>query len=243
MSLAALKNVSLFFSGSSRPLIQHLSYQIEKGDFIILLGSNGSGKSSFLKLLSRQYHASAGEIDFFKRAISTYSVKEFSQLVGVLTQNSADSLFASLTLYENYLLVQKKSFHFHPAENKNQLANYLLNFNINLSKKLDLTVDQLSGGERQAFALSLRLLHPPALLLLDEHTSALDPKTSDQIMQLTQKMIHQYHITCILTTHDLDIALKYGNRIILLHNGEIHKTIDAEEKKLLTKNELINYYF
>jgi putative ABC transport system ATP-binding protein len=238
-----INNVMLSFNGLTRPILYQLSCQIEKGDFIILLGSNGSGKSTLLKLLSRQYQTNSGYINLLNKPIHEYTAKTFARLVSILTQNSSDSLFTSLTLYENYLLIKNQFTLVRDDIEKQKLSDYLFNFNINLGKKINLTVDQLSGGERQAFALALRLFHPPLLLLLDEHTSALDPKTSEQIMQLTQKMIHQHHITCILTTHDLDIALNYGNRLILLHNGRIHKTINAQEKMFLTKNELIGYYY
>ncbi len=86
-------------------------------------------------------------------------------------------------------------------------------------------------------------MHPPNLLLLDEHTSALDPKTSEQIMQLTQKMIALHGITCILTTHDLDIALRYGNRILILNDGKMLRTFDREEKSGLSKEMLLNHYY
>jgi putative ABC transport system ATP-binding protein len=232
MRFLTLNKVTLQFSTAHRPALNQINYEIQQGDFVILLGSNGSGKSTLLKLLHQHYQPNSGEIHF-------HAKNRVPRRIAVLTQNCSDSLFTSLSLYENYLLVkQSTSFTQHGAE-REFLAQYLLDFNPNLAHKCDVLVDQLSGGEKQAFALALCLLHPPALLLLDEHTSALDPRTSEQIMQLTQRMIIQHKITCILTTHDLEIALKYGNRILMLREGEVHKEIDSSEKLALSKDLLV----
>lgn len=117
-----------------------------------------------------------------------------------------------------------------------------MDYNPNLASKLDATIDTLSGGEKQVLALALCLLQPPKLLLLDEHTSALDPKTSQQIMALTYAMVKKNNITCMMTTHDLDIAMKFGNRILVLRDGNVHKTFDENEKILITKEKLMAIY-
>lgn len=245
MTLLHLEKVSLQYPGAVKPVLNQIDYQIQAGDFVILLGSNGSGKSTLLKLLHRHHQPDSGKILFLGKPIAHYQPQEFSRKVAVLTQNCADSLFSSLTVYENYLLVQQQggfSLTHHHKE-RQFLQEYLADYNPNLSKKLDSTIHELSGGEKQAFTLALCLLHPPSLLLLDEHTSALDPKTSEQIMQLTQKKMKEHNITCILTTHDLDIALRYGNRILMLHEGSIRKTFDTSEKRQLTKNVLVDSYY
>jgi putative tryptophan/tyrosine transport system ATP-binding protein len=245
MTLLHLDNVILKLAGHSKPILNQINYQVHQDDFIVLLGSNGSGKSSLLKLLYREHQPDSGFIHFLGKPISYHDAKKFSQHVAVLTQHCSDSLFMSLTIYENYLLIKQQSFlsvtrH---QDERHFLREYLCDFNVNLADKVDLTIYQLSGGEKQALALALCLLNPPTLLLLDEHTSALDPKTSEQIMQLTQKMISLHRITCILTTHDLDIALRYGNRILMLNQGEIKITFDKEEKCLLSKEILVGHYY
>ncbi len=245
MTLLHLDNVTLNLVGHAKPVLKQINYHVQQYDFIVLLGSNGSGKSSLLKLLYRQHHPNSGCIQFLGEPITYHDAKKFSRHVAVLTQHCSDSLFMSLTIYENYLLIKQQSFlsitrH---QDERSFLREYLADFNVNLADKLDLTIHQLSGGEKQALALALCLLNPPTLLLLDEHTSALDPKTSEQIMQLTQKMISLHRITCILTTHDLDIALQYGNRILMLNQGEIQITFDKEEKCLLSKEILVNHYY
>lgn len=244
MTIVNLNKVTLAFNGANKRALTNINYQIKKGDFVILLGSNGSGKSSLLKLLYRHYQPNDGEIKFLGKAIKHFSANDLNAAVSILTQNCDQAFFSSLTLYENYLLA-KASKHFlltsHHKE-RAALKKLLHDYNPNLLDKLDCTIDQFSGGERQALALAFCMLQTPSLLLLDEHTSALDPNTSQQIMSLTQKMVSQHHITCVLTTHDLDIALTYGNRILILREGEVYKTIDDADKQNLDKDTLIRMY-
>lgn len=248
MNILTCNHVSFHFNNESKLILQDINYQIKAEDFIILLGSNGSGKSTLLKLFQQHYQPKSGEIYFLEKNLTGLTDKKHAvkranaqnqvvhQHIAMLTQNYADSLFTSLTVYENFLIRKTKL-------NKQDLANYLAEFNVNLSYKLGSTAAQLSGGEKQALALALCLFDPPKLLLLDEHTSALDPKTSAQIMQLTHEMIVRRNITCVLTTHDLEIALKYGNRVLMLRNGSIYKNLDEHEKKLLTKESLGSMYY
>jgi putative tryptophan/tyrosine transport system ATP-binding protein len=246
MSILHLEHITLRYPNTTQPVLNDLSYTVKRNDFVILLGSNGSGKSSLLKLIHRHHQPTSGEITFLDKPVQYYSADAFSKKVAVLSQNTSDSLFTALTVYENYLLVKQHQSFFaflHHTTERKQLQDYLYTFNPNLSDKLDAPVFQLSGGEKQALALALCLLHPPKLLLLDEHTSALDPKTSEQIMALTQRMISEHHITCILTTHDLDIALRYGNRVLVLHEGKIRKVFEEQDRQNLTKEMLISSYY
>jgi putative ABC transport system ATP-binding protein len=237
MTILKLDHVSLSLPHANHIILNNINYDVRHHDFIILLGGNGSGKSSLLKLIYRDYQASAGHLYLLDKLINTYPEFDFSCRVAVLTQNANDSLFTSLTVYENYLLTKhqhKQTFPSSQAE-REYVKHYLADFNPNLATKLDNLTSQLSGGEKQALALGLCLLKKPNILLLDEHTSALDPKTSKQIMALTHKMITEHRITCILTTHDLQIAMDYGNRILVLREGEIYKPFESKDKTLITK--------
>ncbi len=238
MTMLEMKNITLNYANRENPILKEINYTINQGDFVILLGSNGSGKSSLLKILYRQYQADIGTVTLLQQPLQKFKAKEFSSKVAVLTQDFSESLFTSLTVYENFLLMAEIN-----KQYREFFQRYIRDFNPNLADKLDCTMDQLSGGEKQALALALRLLQPPALLLLDEHTSALDPKTSEQIMQLTQAMAKKHNITCVLTTHNLDIALRYGNKIVMLREGEIFKEYNCAEKALLSKEELAANYF
>lgn len=242
-ALLSIENVSLKLSGIEKPILSHINYQIHQGDFIIILGSNGSGKSSLLKLLDRRYQSTSGNILLHNKPLAALSSKEFSHKIITLTQNTHDSLFSSLTVFENYLLVkqrhQSRFFSFRHKKDRDYFAGYLQDFNPNLPHKLDQIVDKLSGGEKQALALALSVLYPPEILLLDEHTSALDPKSAHNLMAITQRVVKKHQITCLLTTHDLDIAMQFGNRILALRQGEIFQKIDLDKKIHLTQQDLL----
>jgi putative ABC transport system ATP-binding protein len=153
-----------------------------------------------------------------------------------LSQNSHESLFPNLTLKENFLLTQARA---HEKKSLVQFCKHLEKFNLNLVSKLDTLVMKLSGGEKQALMLALAVLHPPKILLLDEHTSALDPNTAQQLMKVTGEIVAEYGITCVLTTHDLGVALGFGERIVSLRQGKILRLVEKEEKHRLQKEELL----
>lgn len=238
-----IDNVSLIIPGLDKPILSHIHYEVAKGDFIIILGSNGSGKSSLLKLLDRRYKPTAGNILLDDVFIEKVPVKSFHRKVITLTQDYHESLFSTLTVFENCLLAKQRQktelFSLPKKEEKHFFMDYLQEFNPNLPQKMDQIVDNLSGGEKQALALALSVLTPPEILLLDEHTSALDPKSAGTLMALTQRVIEKHHITCLLTTHDLDIALQYGNKILSLRHGEVYQTIDETKKKALNQQDLL----
>ncbi|HSW68797.1 MAG TPA: ATP-binding cassette domain-containing protein [Gammaproteobacteria bacterium] len=241
--MITLENISFKIPEHDNMILHHMDYHISPHDFVIVLGSNGSGKSSLLKLLDRRYHLSSGKIFINQKPMLSYSNNEFSKTVVTLTQNCNESLFTSLTLFENYLLVKQKYekglFSLASKKEKIFFGEYLQGFNRKLSDKMDVQVEKLSGGEKQALALALAVLYPPKILLLDEHTSALDPNSAQQIMELTKEVVRKNQITCLLTTHDLNIASEYGNRILALKNGKIHQKIEMAEKEKLTTQEML----
>lgn len=239
-----LQNVCLSFPGLANPVLHNISYTINAGDCTILLGSNGSGKSSLLKVIDRRYQATEGKVIIAGKENHNYAHRAFCQRVVTLTQNCLDSLFAPLTAIENCVLAQQRYVtslfklgirH----DERDFFAGYLERFNTNLPNKLTVSVSALSGGEQQALALALSVLHKPQILLLDEHTSALDPQTAARLIDITAKVMREHQITCLLSTHNLEIALNYGTRILALHNGKVLQKIECEEKQNITKKELL----
>lgn len=219
-------NISLNLPGVGHPILENVTYQINEGDFVILLGSNGSGKSSLLKVIDGRYKKSSGKITLHHQA--------GKKGVTTVTQSSADALFMPLTVYENFLLIADGK------GTREQCQTYLQTFNPKLASKLDDLASRLSGGERQALVLALATYQPCDLLLLDEHTAALDPVTSERLMKLTANIITEKKLTCVMTTHDLDDALKFGNRILSLRHGRVHATIDEHEKNSMTVEKLLS---
>ena len=235
-NLITLKNAT-FSINRDRKIINHIPTTVFPGDFIVILGGNGSGKSTLLKLLNRTYSLTSGNIDFKNKPIESYSHKELKKEIVTITQFISDSIFVDLTIEENALLIDEEK------ANLSELPDYLSQFNPQLSKALKTRVKNLSGGEQQILAFALYLRHQPNLLLLDEHTSALDPKKSDHVMAITDRFIREKKITCLMTTHQLDYAVKYGNRLMAIREGELVFEADAEKKAMLTMQDCLQYCY
>ena len=242
--LIEFKNVN-FKINSEKHIIRNFSAIINPGDFVVLLGGNGSGKSTLLKLLNRTYHHTSGEIILNKNNIESYDEKTLRKSLITLTQFTTDSIFTDLTIEENALLIESALHHnFHDKKKfLSELPNYLLSFHPTLSKALKTRMKNLSGGEQQIAAFALYLRHQPDVLLLDEHTSSLDPKKANYVMEFTQKCIQKKNITCLMTTHQLDYALKYGNRLMAIRDGELIFDANTEKKMRLTMADLLAYCY
>jgi len=166
-------------------------------------------------------------------SIEKYSQKKLAKTIITLTQNPLDSLFPKLTVKENCLLACYRAENSHTS-----FEDHFAQFNPKLVSHLNTLSGNLSGGEQQALVLALACLAKPKILLLDEHTSALDPHTAENLMRLTQEKIKAQGMTCIMSTHQLEHALKYGDRLIALQNGRILKTYNKTEKASLSLEQI-----
>lgn len=193
-------------------ILNQINAEIMPGEFVVLVGSNGSGKSSLIKLINQQYRLREGEIRLNDEKIRKFSHKKLAENIITLTQFVRDSLFVDLSVFENAKLIT-------PFKSIDDLKKYLSAFNPNLAEAVKKPVSELSGGEQQQLAFALYMTKQPKLLLLDEHTSALDPAASEKIMQMTHDYLRRHKITCIMTTHNLDFAQRFGDRLIAMKNG------------------------
>lgn len=231
-----IKNITYQPNGCNKAILKDISLQINKGDFCLLLGHNGSGKSTLLKLLALELNQNAMTGDIIlcgKSIIHQTSKPKYS--IRLLHQNPDDNLFGDLTVLENYYLYQS-------ALNGGLADDFcarLSLFHPQLPDRLHTRSSLLSGGEKQALALCLNLLTPPDLLLLDEHTSALDPHSAKRLMDFTKALISKNSLTCIATTHDLNIASVYGSRLIALANGQVRFEAENPDTMRLTPQEII----
>lgn len=241
--LMNIQNVSLRFNGVSRLILDEINYTLFKGESVVILGGNGSGKSSLIRLINQSHPLSQGSIEFNQKPLTQWKASEFSRLVTTLAQNTAQSLFYDLTVLENCMLwetrFKSKKLGFCVGEERKYYKDYLRQFHEHLGLSLDTRVQCLSGGEKQALLLALCLQKPPLLLLLDEHTSALDPHQARHIMSCTHEMTKKLGITTIMTTHHLDHALEFGDRLIAIKEGKVIFKSDYEEKKQLTREHLL----
>lgn len=240
-NILQIKDLTYLSPNGENKILNKINYEVNEQDFIILLGSNGSGKSTFLKLIDGRLAAPKNAIFLHGKDILSFSAKELSQKIKILTQDCNDSLFPSLTLFENFILICGKKYR-SEKQNREFLQEYLTKFNPKLASKLNEIVVGFSGGEKQTLALAFTIFHPPEILLLDEHTSALDPKTADLNMQLTQEIVKNNKITCLLTTHNLNIAERYGNRILAISHGDVIQKIESKEKALWTHEKLVTLF-
>ena len=242
-----LKNINkVYNSGTDNELclFKNFNLNIKKHDFVSVIGSNGSGKTSLLNIICGSTEIDNGQINVGGRDITTY--KDFIRYrkIGRVYQNPAMGTCPDMTILENMSLADNKgkSFNLGRGTNKTRTSYYresLERLNLNLEDKLDIRVGELSGGQRQAMALVMSTMAPIDFLILDEHTAALDPKTAEVIMELTDKIVRDKKITTIMVTHNLKHSIEYGNRIIMMHRGE--KKLDKcnEEKKRITVEGLI----
>lgn len=245
-----LVNVSKSFEnefGESKKVLDNLNLNVKKGEFITLLGSNGAGKSTMFKCINKQWDIDSGRIEIGGKKIGTWNQKKLNLEVSNVVQDPKIGTLGKMTIKENLALMMLKKDrnlfksclkHFR----KDDYIELLSSFNLGLEKLLDTKIEQLSGGQRQIISLILATQRNPQVLLLDEHTAALDPKTSELVMKLTQDLIKKNNLTCLMITHNLEDAIKYGDRLIVLNKGKVISDFKGKKKSDITQAELKKVY-
>ena len=228
-------------------LFKGLDLQINKGDFITVIGSNGAGKSTLLNLISGNLRADSGSIVLEDKDITRLPEFKRTRFIGRVFQNPSLGTSPSMTIMENLSMAlnKGKGYGLTPGVSKKNVPAFkelLSRLHLGLEEKLNTRVGMLSGGQRQSLTLLMATMSDPTMLLLDEHTAALDPKTSELIVELTEEVIREREITTLMVTHNLHHAIRMGNRLIMMHRGEIVLDISGEEKKGLTIEKLLEYF-
>ena len=225
-------------------LFKDFNLTVDDGDFISVIGSNGSGKTSMLNLICGSLEAEAGNIILNGEDISHQKEYIRQRKIGRVYQNPAMGTCPSMTILENMSLADNKGkfFGLSSGINKARKEYYreiLSQLGLGLENKMDVKVGSLSGGQRQAMALLMSTMTPIEFLILDEHTAALDPKTAELIMELTDKIVKEKNLTTIMVTHNLRYAIEYGNRLVMMHQGNAILDKKGEEKAKMSVDDIL----
>lgn len=248
--LLELKHVSTIVNShtpNETKILNDLNLDIFPGDFITVLGANGAGKSTLFNVIGGNLNADQGDVLLHGKSIKHESEEQRTRFLARVFQDPKLGTAPRMTVAENLLLAahrgQRRRLIFR------QLRRHLADFkamaatmNNNLENRLSTATGDLSGGQRQALSFLMAVESKPELLLLDEHTAALDPKTSQQLMQATNERIASDQLTCLMITHRLEDALIYGNRLIVLNDGKITFDVRGEAKKQLTREQLFTFF-
>ncbi|GAY73397.1 ABC transporter ATP-binding protein [Lentilactobacillus kosonis] len=228
-------------------IMDHVNLKIYAGDFITVLGSNGAGKSTLFNIIGGDLKVTSGEILLHGKDITSMSVEHRTKFLSRVFQDPKMGTAPRMTVAENLLLSKKRgqSRGLGARKLKQSMAEFeeiTKTMPNGLDQRLNTPTGDLSGGQRQALSFLMATIKRPEILLLDEHTAALDPQTSAELMHATNMRITEDKLTCLMITHHLEDALTYGNRLIVLDHGKISYDVNDGDKAALTKEKLLSFF-
>ncbi len=227
--------------------VDDVSLHIDKGDFVTIIGSNGAGKTTLLNLIAGTCMPDSGDVFIDGKNVNNLPEHRRAKYLGRIFQDPLLGTAASMTIEENLAMAELrgKLRGLRWGVTKRQRHTYretLRVLGLGLENRLKDSVSLLSGGQRQSLTLLMATISVPKVLLLDEHTAALDPKTASNVIELTRKIIGENHLTTIMVTHNMQQAINYGNRMIMLHEGKVKFDVQGEEKRRLTVKEVVEQF-
>lgn len=227
--------------------LQGVNLHLLPGDFVTVIGGNGAGKSTLLNCVSGAYSVDAGQILIDGVDVTHLPEHKRAKYIGRVFQDPMMGTAATMQIEENMALAARrgKARTLRAGITKAEREGYkeqLKILDLGLEERLTAKVGLLSGGQRQALTLLMATLQKPKLLLLDEHTAALDPKTAAKVLDATQRIVEQNNLTTLMITHNMRDAITYGNRLIMMYDGRVVVDVSGEEKKKLTVEQLLNLF-
>lgn len=245
-----VKNISKTFNPGTineKKALRGVSLTLNDGDFVTVIGGNGAGKSTLLNAIAGVWPVDTGSITIDGQNVTGFPDYRRVSLIGRVFQDPMTGTAATMQIDENLALARRRGARRGlrwgvTAAERNEYREQLKILNLGLEDRLTAKVGLLSGGQRQALTLLMATLQKPKLLLLDEHTAALDPKTAEKVLNATEKIINRDHLTALMITHNMKDAITHGNRLIMMHEGNIIYDVSGEEKKNLTVSQLLDKF-
>lgn len=249
-TMLQLKNICKTFNKNTineKVALDHINLTLEDGDFVTVIGGNGAGKSTMLNAVAGVWPIDEGAIIVDNQNITGLPDFKRAKLIGRVFQDPMMGSAPDMQIIENLALAARrgKTRTLRWGVTEKEKAEYkeeLKILDLGLEERLTQKVGLLSGGQRQALTLLMASLQKPKLLLLDEHTAALDPKTAKKVLDITQMIVERDHLTALMVTHNMKDAIHIGNRLIMMYNGHIMFEVKGEEKKNLTVDELMKMF-
>lgn len=232
---------------NEKHVLHGINLKVEDGEFITIIGGNGAGKSTMLNAISGSNQITSGEIILDDVNLTKASEHKRAKYIGRVFQDTRMGTASDLTIEENLAIAYRRgksrTLKLGITHKERELYKMMLaELDLGLDQRLKDKTRFLSGGQRQALTLLMATFHHPKLLLLDEHTAALDPKTAKKVLDLTVKIVDENKLTALMVTHNMKDAIRIGNRIIMLHNGQVILDISGEDKKKLTVPDLLDMF-
>ena len=243
-----ITNISkTFYPGTinEKKALTELSLHLEKGDFVTILGSNGAGKSTLFNAIAGAFPVDSGCIRLDGQNITSMPDYRRSKFIGRMFQDPLKGTAPNMTIEENLALAYMRAttgtspFSMISRADRREFRDRLSMLGLGLEDRMDHPVGLLSGGQRQALTLLMASLQKPKLLLLDEHTAALDPATAAKVLELSDRIVQENGLTAMMITHNMSDAIRHGTRLIMMNEGHIIFDVSGEEKKKLTKADLM----
>lgn len=232
---------------NEKKALQGVSLKLNEGDFVTVIGGNGAGKSTTLNAIAGVWPVDSGAILIDGKDVSALPEHKRASLLGRVFQDPMTGTAANMMIEENLALAarrgERRGLRWGVTKKEREEYRELLKIlELGLEDRLTSKVGLLSGGQRQALTLLMATLKKPKLLLLDEHTAALDPKTAEKVLNTTDRIIRENHLTAFMVTHNMRDAIAYGNRLIMMNEGRIIFDVSGEEKSRLTREDLMQKF-
>ena len=245
-----MKAVKIIFHAGTvneKTALAGVDLHLAPGEFVTVIGGNGAGKSTLLNCVSGAYAPTSGEIWIDGQNVTHMPEHRRAKLLGRVFQDPMMGTAGNMWIEENLALAlrrgQKRGLRWGITQKEREMfKEQLRRLDLGLEDRLSTKVKLLSGGQRQALTLLMATLQKPKLLLLDEHTAALDPKTARKVLELSEQIIEEHGLTSLMVTHNMRDAIRYGNRLIMMHNGRVAVDVSGEEKKKLTVEALLERF-